>query len=584
MQGAQPLEGRSDGKPQRQIKLNPHIEAHGNYSIEWSYHFPLQPGLRIESEFMVGFPSEKVPGAARVSLSEANLATTRLSFADSATDVRRLSLKFLTDTRWLTGVLSPKIQKSEASLLHNNNAGNVRTFFLNRAREYWTPTFLSRVGIILQSDLKKSTNDIKACLKAFDPHVGVDWARLALEKRQCQASLRAAFRLVEVRTLLEGVFQDPQPQPQPQPQPPLPQLPPSLPALLAQVRDLSELAIGLVSQAVADLQGQCIDVARLCEDGLEVLSHNASDDQEDARQIHASFEIYQATLRRIRQEQTWLVEWARLCNEWCLKCGLPPLSEVSLDSNAATLFFERLRGLKKQHYHVWDLALDLRPNEKRFGFLIGAIAAGISASFAFVATLFLAIDPFGNNLSLRYQGTVAIAVFTLANVIIYIAKDRLKEWLKVRLNDFLHIRSNRWVGNCVLSLPSPSGGRAKLIEVANIERESWWEKVRESWNFQVWEEFRITPEARSTDARIIKQVWRLPLDEILHSLDNTRYVLKLPAMDGIPKEIPVLKRLAFPYKLLVTVRTWQNKQLVVVDTAQIEGRIITSGDRILVVE
>lgn len=87
------------------VRINPHVEAHGNYSIEWSYHFPLSPGQRIESEFELSFPSDKVPGAARAALAEANLSTTRLSFADSATSARFQSLIFYRDTLWLLSVL-----------------------------------------------------------------------------------------------------------------------------------------------------------------------------------------------------------------------------------------------------------------------------------------------------------------------------------------------------------------------------------------------------------------------------------------------------------------------------------------------
>ena len=68
----------------QKIRLRPHVEVHGQYSLEWSYHFPLESGYLIESQFDLHFSGEKISGAAKTTLSEANLSHTRFSFADSA--------------------------------------------------------------------------------------------------------------------------------------------------------------------------------------------------------------------------------------------------------------------------------------------------------------------------------------------------------------------------------------------------------------------------------------------------------------------------------------------------------------------
>ncbi len=559
-----------DARPAKRVRLRPHVESHGLYSMEWSYHFPLSPGYRVESQLDLDFPSEKVPGAARTSLRDANISTTRLSFADTAATVRGQSLKFLKDTLWLLYAA-----KSEAGEAFGPRITDARKSFLHVAREYWTTTFFARLGVILQSDLKACRNSLREIIRARASTAGAheDILATAQLKGEVLASFRAAARLVRARLVWEELLTiesaalaqgaDPS------------ELQLSL-RFVQQVRDLSELALAVVSTAVAELQQAVSEVLKTTVEQIAMVRGSQLEAPELGEEFGARLLSLQATCLG---ERRWLAEWARHCNDLRLLCGLPSLVDLAADPSLAASHYERVRTLKKQYYHVWDLDLDLKPNDTRFDFWIGAGAAGISALFAFGALLAFGIHraPF------EQQGAFALVAFALANAGIYVAKDRLKEWLKVNLRTVLSLRLGRWTGECTLrSEGAPEGSEA--LKVALMERETWWTEKDENWSFHVWEEFRITPDAASADARIAKQVWRLPLDEILHTLDSTRHVLKIPSADGEAREVPVLKHTEFPFRLRVRVRRWEAKRMEVVDRAYVVGRVRTAGDHIFSVE
>lgn len=544
----------ANSRQHRKVQLNPHVETHGKYSIEWSYHFPLKPGMRVESEFAVLFPSEKVPGAARASLSEANLSTTRLSFADTSSDVHIYSLKLLSDVRWVHELaVSRRARNSENSINRSavGQALKVRKFLLHHAREYWAPLFLAKLGVILQSDLKKTVQMLNASFRTSAEERALNKIQICNQRHSLLQSLHSAHRIVRAKQILHsildglqfseiGVCESQEAKNE------------SIETqkLVTQMRDLAELAIGLVAQAVAEIQ-----------DTLAEIQHDGKD-------------------------FIWMTHWAQLCESWRKSSGLISYQEISQDANLATLYFERLRELKKMHYHSWDLDIDLHPNEQRFALAIGSVAAGISATFALMSTLAVSFSVTNGRptFSAQEQGIIAVVVFIFANVLIYIVKDQMKDFLKRKLNVFFHIRSNRWVGQCFLRNSGKKSMEENTIEVANVERECWWTREAGTWKFQLWEEFKVTPKAHSTDARIVKQVWRLPLDEILHSLDNMRYALKLPSINGIPAEIDVFKRVTFPFKFVVQVKSWKNKEVKIIDMAAVEGQIVTSGDRIFAID
>ncbi|NBO38143.1 hypothetical protein EBU99_06135 [bacterium] len=562
--------------PVEKVRINPHVEAHGNYSIEWSYHFPLSPGQRIESEFELSFPSDKVPGAARAALSEANMSTTRLSFADTASSVRFQSLIFYRDTLWLLGVLG-KDSHDEMSL-DKDLAPRARRFFLHKAKDYWSDAFMPRLGIIFQSDLKRCRSSIKKLFHSSDIETGPNWYIYANAKHELLSSLRSAFRIIQAHHLWDSLCAKEN----------MLQHPTSNNGQLINPDDftvaltaLSEFVLMLATQTVGELQSLLREAYEAYESHFAVLRSGSISSKSE---LDAAMATTKINIRRIEREQIWLSEWARIVCEWRLLCRLPSLTDVASDAQLAAEYFERLRELKRLHYTYWDLKTEFVANEKKVDFWIGGSAAAISAAFAFLGTyMWIQYQGLGAP-TLQESGVVAFAIFAAGNVIVYVLKDRLKEWLKERLKQRFNYFAGRWLGRCYQVAKDEKGKGTKQIAVADVERETRWDKAKNGLSFRVWESFRVAPQATDTAARIIKQTWRLPLDEILHSMDDSRHVLKLPSLDGIPREVTVKKRAMFQYRFVVRVYDWKNREMTVVDSAKQEGRILSSGDKITSVE
>jgi hypothetical protein len=407
----------------QKVKINPHVEPHGNYSIEWSYHFPMTSGQRIESEFELVFPNDKVPGAARDALSSANLSTTRLSFADSAATVRFQSLIFHRDTLWMLGVLGKDSHHDES--LETNAVPRARKFFLHKAKDYWSDAFLPRLGIIFQSDLKRCRSQIKRILLSSEVEKGTDWDEYFLAKRELLSSLRAAFRIVishhlwdalcaKEHEVQKSLSQDERKKIQ-------------YDDFTFPLAELAEFVLMLSTQTIGELQSIFKDTYEAYESHFAVLRSGSISAKTD---LDIAIERTKSNVNRVVKEQNWLSEWARIVSEWRILCKLPSLADVVSDPQMAADYFERLRELKRLHYHFWDLKTDLVPNDKRLDFWIGAIPAAISAAVAFLG-IALWIRYYGlEATTLQESGIVALTVLLAGNVIVYVLKDRLKEWLR----------------------------------------------------------------------------------------------------------------------------------------------------------
>jgi hypothetical protein len=579
MNTSEPLSSTS-----QKVRINPHVEAHGNYSIEWSYHFPISPGQKIEGEFELSFPSDKVPGAARAALSEANLSTTRLSFADSAASVRFQSLIYYRDTLWLLGVLGKDTHHEES--LDKNLVPRARRFFLHKAKDYWSDAFLPRLGIIFQSDMKRCRSTIKKLIQTSDVDKGMDWEKYAHAKHELLSSMRSAFRIVQAHHQWETLCaEENKIKAERKSEQKKEEIDPEdfTPALA----NLAEFVLMLATATIGELQGSLRDTYDAYESHFAVLRSGSISSKAE---LDAAIEITKNNVNRVLKEQRWLSEWARIVSEWRIMCKLPSLMDIAADSQMAVDYFERLRELKRLHYAYWDLKTDLVANEKKVDFWIGGGAAAVSAAFAFLGTFAwihyqgLGIASVQDGSALQESGVVAFTIFAAGNVIVYVLKDRLKEWLKERLRQRFNYSAGKWLGRCYQVAKDEKNKSLRKIDVANIERETRWDKNKKGLSFLVWESFHIAPEATETAARIGKQTWRLPLDEILHSMDDSRHVLKLPSLDGVPREVTVKKRALFNYKIAVRVYDWKNRELTIIDSAQQEGRILSSGDKITSVE
>jgi hypothetical protein len=561
----------------QKVKINPHVEPHGNYSIEWSYHFPMSSGQRIESEFELIFPNDKVPGAARDALSTANLSTTRLSFADSAATVRFQSLIFHRDTLWMLGVLGKDSHHDES--LETDAVPRARKFFLHKAKDYWSDAFLPRLGIIFQSDLKRCRSQIKRILLSSDVEKGTDWDLYFHAKRELLSSLRAAFRIVASHHMWDALCAKEHE---------------DIKKISREERkkanhedftfplaDLAEFVLMLATQTIGELQSLFKDTYEAYESHFAVIRSGSISAKTD---LDPAIERTKSNVNRVVKEQNWLSEWARIVSEWRLLCKLPSLADVVSDPQMAADYFERLRELKRLHYHFWDLKTDLVPNDKRLDFWIGAIPAAISAAVAFLG-IALWIRYYGlEATTLQESGIVAVTILLAGNVIVYVLKDRLKEWLRDWLRNRLSFYSGKWIGKCYQVVKDNNLKTSHRIDVAEVERETRWDREKAGLAFKVWESFQIAPQASETAARIMKQTWRLPLDEILHSMDDSRHLLKLPSLDGNPREVMVKKRAVFNFRFVVRVYDWQNREMTLQDSAQQSGRILSSGDKIISVD
>lgn len=561
----------------QKVQINPHVEPHGNYSIEWSYHFPMSPGQRIESEFELTFPSDKVPGSARDALSTANLSTTRLSFADSASSVRFQSLIFYRDTLWMLGVLGKDSHHDES--LETDVVPRARKFFLHRAKDYWSDAFLPRLGIIFQSDLKRCRSKIKRILLSSDVDKGTSWDDYFTAKRELLSSLRSAFRVVMANHIWDALCAK-----EHEAQKKLPdseKFKHQHDDFTFQLSELTEFVLMLATQTIGELQSLFKDAYEAYESHFAVIRSGSISAKSELDQ---AIERTKFNVRRVTAEQNWLSEWARIVSEWRLLCKLPSLADVASDPQMAADYFERLRELKRLHYNFWDLKTDFIPNDKKVDFWIGASAAAVSAAFAFLGLAlwirYYGLDP----TSLQQSGVVALTLLAVGNIVVYVAKDRLKEWIKDRLRARFTLSAGKWLGQCYQLIKDKNTKSVHRIEVASVERETRWDKVKVGLSFRVWESFHIAPEASETAARIIKQTWRLPLDEILHSMDDSRHILKLPSLDGVPREVMVKKRAIFQYRFVVRVYDWKNREMTLQDIAQQSGRILSSGDKIISVE
>ncbi|MEY3903002.1 MAG: hypothetical protein RL189_2308, partial [Pseudomonadota bacterium] len=436
-----------------------------------------------------------------------------------------------------------------------------------------------RLGIIFQSDLKRCRSQIKKIILNSEVDKGPDWDAYYAAKRELVSSLRAAYRAVLSHHMWEAlcakehsVLQSNSKSQEPEGK---------ADDFTFALADLAEFVIMLATQTIGELQGILKDSYDAYESHFAVLRSGSIGSKAE---LEAAMNQTKINVRRVSAEQNWFSEWARIVSEWRLMCKLPSLSDVAADPQMAADYFERLRELKRLHYTFWDLKTDLIPNEKKVDFWIGGGAAAVSAAFAFFGTYMWIVYQGIEASSLQESGVVAIAIFAAGNVIVYVLKDRLKEWMKDKLRAKFNLSAGKWLGQCYQLVKDKYHKTASRIEVAAVERETRWDRVKSGLSFRVWESFHIAPEASDTAARIVKQTWRLPLDEILHSMDDSRHILKLPSMDGLPREVMVKKRAIFNYRFVVRVYDWQNRELILVDNAQLEGRVLSSGDKITSVE
>jgi hypothetical protein len=533
-----------------EVALKPHLEAHGHHAVEWSYHFPLFNVDVIEADLDILIPEEKAPVAAREMLLRGLISHTRFSLAVDSSSVEEVTRRFLDDSVWIRNQLCrPDVSCGLADLENS-------PVLLRYGRDYFTMGFLSRLALMNQSSLKRAARRFTQLLRSipverFDEfrtefNAGIEALDRALASAErCIAAVRV-WRDMRARARAHPDWSEGAPSS-------------LLERLCAELEEIAELLLGLMGKSIADAQEASFNVLDLC------------------------------VVEGVRCEVETLSHWVESLCRLRAEFGLPSIAELSSDPELAAKFYERTMEVKRIQYRKWDLAVNLDPVDRGIDFWIGAVAAGISALFAFAATVLTAFAFQGpNSLSFTETGLIALSFFAAANVVIYIIKDRMKELLKVYVRRHLKLKGGRWEGGCNFLPPRfevEHDAAGVPAEVLKLKRRLWWHKDGDDVRLRINECFEPQDGAAKTPSGTIKQVWKIPFDEILDTFDDSTHVLRLPSVEGRPQHVETLKRSTLPFRVVVRTRLRDGKRgSKLLDESVLKGNIVISGSRIVGVE
>jgi hypothetical protein len=532
------------------VALKPHLEAHGYHAVEWSYHFPLFNVDAIEADLDILIPEEKAPPAAREMLFKDLIAHTRFSLAVDPSAVEELTKRFFDDSVWIRTQLCRGEGSCGLADLENS------PILLRYGRDYFTMGFLSRLALMQQSSLKRAARRFTQRLRS-----------IPLERfEECRAEFNSSVEALD-RALVSTeqcigavrVWRDLRARARAHPDWRKLEKPSLLERLCSELEEIAELLLGLMGKCIADAQ----------EASFNVL---------DSRPVEG-----------VRSEVETLSRWVESLCRLRAEFGLPSIAELLSDPELASKFYERSMEVKRTQYRKWDLSVNLDPVDSGIDFWIGAVAAGVSALFAFVATVLTAFALQGpNSLSFTETGLVALSFFAAANVVIYIIKDRMKELLKVYVRRHLKLKGGRWEGGCNFLPPRfevEHDAATAPVEVLKLRRRLWWHKDDDDVRLRVNEVFEPQTGTAKTPSGTIKQVWKISFDEILDLFDDSTHILRLPSVEGRPQHIETLKRSTLSFRVSVRTRVRDGKKsFKLVDESQLSGHIVISGNRIVGVE
>jgi hypothetical protein len=545
---------------QNRIEMNPHLEPHGHHAVEWSYHFPMNGVDAVEASLTIVVPGEKAPSSARESLLNSIIAHTRFSLANASRSAVELSKTFYDDSLWIKSQLC----RSGSDFCGISDLEN-SPVLLRCMRDDFSMGFLSKLTLILQSHLKRSSRCVVRSLRNLE-HLGRNQEVVA-ESLACLTNFDEALRSAQYvidATLIWRYLRE------------LVRVHPQrtafsahchLEKLCAELEEISELLLVLMGKHIAD-----------CQDAFfRVLDRTPA------------IENYNGCIDFALSQLDKLAQWAKEIHFWRSQMGLVNLNNLVNDHELAARFFERSLELKRVHYRKWDLSVFLHPVDRQIDFWIGGLAAAISALFAFVATVLVAFAiPSANSLSLTQTGLVAISFFAAANTVIYVIKDRMKELLKVYVRRHLRFKGGKLEGVCRFEHPdfqsSKDLSNKESFSVLKLERRTAWEKRGREWHLHLSEIFRPVRLEKSVPTNAVKQLWRIPFDEILDTLDDAVHVLKLPAVDSRPQHLKTYKRMTFPFEIETRTVNFEGKKRRVLETSSLRGHIVVFGAQIVSVE
>jgi hypothetical protein len=501
--------------------LNPHLEPHGHQGVEWSYHFPLQKNLVTQAELTIRFPAEKSPQSARDSAIHATIAHTRFSLAGAAADAAKLSQQLYKDSLWIRDRLCPD-GTPHCGVKDLENSPILLRFGSN----YFSMGFLSRLTLMLQSTLKHSGRGYIRKLEAMVQHPGTDTDTDTDSNAfsTLESTINIAFMAIESAIVWKGIRNTCRSHPEFQKT----DAPSLLENFCDETREISELILGLTGKTLADAQDSTDRLLSKC------LSENAPKELSDI----------------LTDRKTALIQHtSRLC-DLRKEFMLPSIELISEDPEVAAKYYERSLEIKRSQYRKWELETHLKPGNKKLDFWIGTLAPVVAA---------------------------IVSLFTK------LTRERVKALFKVNLQRHINKKKGRWTGTCTFTPPKfevDANAAQTASTPLRLERRLWWTREGDDWVFRIKEKFISEDTDSKLPSHTLKQIWRVPFDEIMTTIDDSTHVLKLPSLDGKPRQIRVLKRTSIPYTVNVFTQEILDKKSTIVEESKLHGLILLSGANI----
>jgi hypothetical protein len=497
--------------------LNPHLEPHGHHAVEWSYHFPLRKNCTAKAELKLRFPAEKSSAAARHSAMQSTISHTRFSLAGASADAARLSQQLHKDSLWIRDRLCPN-GNPHCGVKDLENSPILLRFGSN----YFSMGFLSRLTLMLQSTLKLSARAYTRKLDAIADHLSSeseDETFFTLANVITVAVMTVESALIW-KSLLASCRSHAEYKE--------PETPSLLENFCAETSEVSELILGLIGKCLADAQDATERFVAKCATEDSLSSHK----------------------ERVLNKRRQLIKHTEKLCDLRSEFRLPTIEMLSEDPETAEKYYERSLEIKRNQYRKWELETHLKPENRKLDFWISAAASAMAS----VASLFTKLT-----------------------------KERVKSLFKLNIHKYLNTQNGRWVGTCSFIPPKfevDANTNPTSSSPLCIERRLWWTKDGDDWVFRIKEQFTAADLSAKLPSHTLKQIWRLPFDEILTTMDDSTHTIRLPSTDGKPRQIRVLKRTSIPYSLRIVTQDISNKMPLTIDEVKLNGHILLAGAHI----
>jgi hypothetical protein len=285
------------------------------------------------------------------------------------------------------------------------------------------------------------------------------------------------------------------------------------------------------ASANSNIEKLCAELEEISELIIMLMGKHIADTQDSFFRVldrTVATEQFNECIEFIRKRLNTLSQWTSDLAFMRAQLGLTNLTSLSSDPELAARFFERSLELKRIHYRKWDLTTVLNPT------------------------------------------------------------PTLKEFSKTNFRRLLHLKGSKCEGTCTFTPPevvqNPQMNSPCTFTVLNLERRTAWEKQGRDWQLHLHERFRPALAGKKFPTNSIKQLWRIPFDEILHTLDDTLHVLRLPSIEGRPVHVKTHKRVTFPFEIHVQTFATQGHHKLIADSCSLKGHIIVYGAQIVSIE